>query len=167
MNQNDGGSGGSGGSASGIISGINPNYGPGGGSGGAYQGGAAQGGGFSSPPQRPKFSFNRFVVEPYISTREVKTATTGRTEFARIEQKIAVKGLRLLVDILLDGGMQTSLGLDGVSTSQPLTIKAGSLVFIREEYLHTQAWAKNILESDHVGKFILVEKQFVEFIQPI
>lgn len=134
--------------------------------GSGYQsgGGAAQGG--SMPIPKPMFSFNRFVVEPYVSTREVKTASTGRTEFARIEQKIAVKGLRLLVDITLEQ-LQTSVAIDGISQQGPAVVKAGSVVFIREEYLHTQPWAKAIYESEYLGKFILVEKQFVEFVAPV
>jgi hypothetical protein len=128
-------------------------------------GGLAQGT-HQSPPPKPMFSFNRFVVEPYVSDRTVKTATTGRTEFARIEQKISVKGLRLLVDITLDQ-LQTSIAIDGISQQGPAMVKAGSIIFIREELLHTQPWAKAIFESEYLGKFLLVEKQFVEFIAPV
>jgi len=173
-----GGSGGTGGRGDGG-SWLNP-YPPGGGGGGSTipggAGGAGGMGGYGStpqPPPKPMFSFNRFIVEPYVSDRTVKTASTGRTEFARIEQKIAVKGLRLLVDMVLDSsvGVSSSVAIDGCSqsTSQsgPMTIKAGSTIFIREEFLHTAAWAKVTFESNYLGKFMLVEKQYIEFIQPI
>jgi hypothetical protein len=117
-------------------------------------------------PPKPMFSFNRFVVEPYVSNREVKTANSGRTEFARIEQKISVKGLRLLVDVVLDN-IETSMKIDGLVQKGPLTIGAGSTVFIKEEFLHTQPWAKQIFENENLGKFMLVEKQFIEFIAPV
>jgi hypothetical protein len=153
--------GGSGGSCSGVYQ-SGAGYGPGtSGSGGMGGYGSAP-----QPPPKPMFSFNRFVVEPYISDRTVKTASTGRTEFARIEQKISVKGLRLLVDITLDQ-LQTSVAIDGISQQGPAVVKAGSIIYIREELLHTQSWAKAIFESDRLGKFLLVEKQFVEFIAPV
>lgn len=173
-----GGAGGGGGGTGGGISGSNP-FGifpgmPGGGGGGGstYPGGGAGGQGGVYSPAPPKFSFNRFIVEPYISTREVKTATTGgRTGFAVIEQKVAVKALRVLVDVVLDMNVKvgSSYSVDGASQSQfgPLTVKAGSTVFIREELLHTQVWAKQIMESEYLGKFMIVDKQFIEFVQPI
>lgn len=107
---------------------------------------------------------NRFIVEPYVSDRQIKVADTGG--FAMIQQKIAVKGLRLLIAAQLDTG-HNHVAIDGVSQSGPQMIPAGSIVFIREEYLFTQPWAKQILEADGTGKFIIVEKHFIEFIQPV
>lgn len=172
MNEPTSGGGGAGGN-SGIIGGPiapflgSPGTGGGGGSGPAYpSGGAGGGGGYIAPPVPPKFSFNKFVVAPYVSDGTIKTATTGKTGFAVIEQKVSVKGLRLLVDLVLDG-MHSRIAIDGLSQSGPTTIKAGSTVFIREELLHTQVWAKAIYESEYIGKFILVDKQYIEFVQPL
>ena len=118
-------------------------------------------------PKKTAFSFNRFIVEPYLSDRQIKTATsTGATGFAMIQQKVAVKGLRLLVDVMLNNG-QESFTIDGMSKSGPVIIKAGSTVYIREELLHTQEWAKKIMEVEGLGKFMLVDKMHIEFVQPV
>lgn len=171
--QGSGGSGGTGGISGGPFNPFNPYPAGGGGGGGGstFPGGSGGQGGYIAPPPPAKFSFNRFIVEPYISTREVKTATTGgKTGFAVIEQKVAVKALRVLVDVILD--LQTQVGMSfqigGAAKADfgPMTIKAGSYVFIREELLHTQVWAKQIMESEYLGKFMIVEKQFIEFVQP-
>ena len=149
------------------ASGSGGSGGASGGSGFLYDGGGAAGqGGHQSPPPKAKFSFNRFIVEPYVSNREVKTANTGRTGFAVIEQKVAVKGLRLLVDIVLDNA-PTNVSIDGITFYGPTLVRAGSIVFIREELLHTQQWAKQIMESDHIGRFMIVDKQHIEFVQPL
>jgi hypothetical protein len=144
-------------------------YGQGGGAGGAgYQSGNGAGaGGTQSPAPKPAFSFNRFIVEPYLSDRQVKTATaTGGTGFAMIQQKVSLKGLRLLVEFRLDSTEKHYDGKGNV-TSIPTVIPAGSIVYIKEELLHTQAWAKQILESPYIGKFMIVDKQHIEFIQPL
>ncbi len=140
--------------------------GGGGGGGGTYPGGGGgSGGGTFIPSRPPMFSMNgRFIVEPYMSDRQIKVSDAGG--FAMIQQKVHVKGLRLLVAAHLGDNMTSHTRIDGLSQSGPITLAAGSLIFIREEYLFTQPWAKQILESDHVGKFIIVDKQFVEFIQP-
>ena len=110
---------------------------------------------------------NKFVVAPYVSDGIIKDASTGgKAAFARIQQKVAIVGLRLLVDVLYDGLGAWKMG-DSVQGSSeiPKMISAGSIIYIREEYLHTQTWAKQLLESDAIeGKFIIVDKQFVEFI---
>lgn len=138
-----------------------------GGPGGGGQGGTFQGGIIHFTPEPPRaFSMNnRFIVEPYISDRTIKTSTTGGG-FALIQQKVVVKGLKLLVDIKLES-YSSYTAIDAVSVAGPTTVLAGSIIFVREELLHSAPWAKQILEADGLGKFMIIEKQFVEFIQPV
>lgn len=170
MNENQGAGGSGGTGPSGILGGpAGFPYGPGGGGGGggAYPAGGSGGsGGMMMPIRPPMFSINgRFIVEPYLSDRQIKVADTGG--FAMIQQKVSVKGLRLLVAAHLGDNMTTHMRFDGISQSGPITLGAGSIIYIREELLFSQPWAKQILESEAVGKFIIVDKQFVEFIQPV
>ena len=91
---------------------------------------------------------NRFVVEAYFTDRALKAKETNG--FALIQQKIELKGLRLLMDANLEDSV----------------VPKGSTIFIREEYLHSQPWAKKILESESVeGKFIIVDVANVEFVK--
>lgn len=107
---------------------------------------------------------NRFIVEPYVTDRGLKA--TERNGFAMITQKISLKGLRLLVDAQLTGFGQQSTAYDGISASGPLRVPAGSLIYIREELLHTQIWAQKPLECDSIeGKFIIVDASNVEFVK--
>ena len=112
-----------------------------------------------------KFSFNnRFIVEPYFSDRTLK-ATQG-AGFALVAQKVNLKGLTLLVDVHLFDNQFIEAGLDGLKTTHPFLIPKGSKIYVREEFLYTQPWAKNLMECDSIeGKFIIVDKQFVEMIE--
>lgn len=100
-----------------------------------------------------RISFNnRFILEPYHSDRSLK-ATAG-SGFALVAQKVNLKGLKLLVDVAWTRDGDTDI------------IPAGSKVFIREELLYTQPWAKQLLEAEGIeGKFIIVESQFVDMIE--
>lgn len=102
---------------------------------------------------------NRFIVEPYAGDRTIKT--TSGSGFAMIQQKVSLKGLKLLVDVvLIDKPSITQYG-----SLAPQDIPKGSIIYIKEELLYTQQWAKQILESDAVeGKFIIVDGQYVEMI---
>jgi hypothetical protein len=92
---------------------------------------------------------NRLIVEAYKKT--ALQAQTG-TGFAYIQQKVAVKGLTVLMDAQLSDGTY---------------IPKGSVAYIKEEALHTQAWAQKILESEtFAGQFIIVDISNVEFIVP-
>lgn len=101
------------------------------------------------------FALNqRFIVEAYAEDRGLRADV--RNGFAMVSQKVTVKGLKLLVDV------------DSVSNS-PVTRSArkGDLVYIREEYLVTAAWAKKRFSSDAIeGDFMIVDAQFVEFVVP-
>jgi hypothetical protein len=104
---------------------------------------------------------NRFVVEPYMSDRQIKT--TGGQGFAMIQQKVKLVGLKLLMSVRTDQVHQ--IAVDGFQSSGPIMIPSGATVWIKEELLYTQEWAKKIYECEAVeGKFIIVDKAFVEFI---
>ena len=94
---------------------------------------------------------NRLVVEAYFTDRSLKAKETNG--FAMIQQKVAVKGLKLLMDAnTVTGGITTVIPKD-------------STIYIREELLHTQQWAQKTLESEAVtGKFMLVDLNHVEFV---
>lgn len=94
---------------------------------------------------------NRFIVEPYGDTRTM-TATTG-TGFAMIKQKVTLKALKLLVNAYI------------VDQAGQFTVPAGNKIYVREELLYTQPWAKQILEMDDVGKCIVIDRQYVEAIE--
>lgn len=95
---------------------------------------------------------NRLVVEPYLSDRAIKLSQNG-SGFAMIQQKVSLVGLKVLMDARLQYHSET------------VFVSAGSTVFVREELLHSQPWAKQLLESKAVeGKFMIVDISHVEFI---
>jgi hypothetical protein len=97
---------------------------------------------------------NRLIVEAYKTDGTIKANV--QSGFATIAQKVQLKGLRLLVDAFVT-----------VNSSEPMHVPAGSKVYIREEYLYTQPWAKKVFECDTLSeKFIVVEAAHVEFISP-
>jgi hypothetical protein len=70
-----------------------------------------------------------------------------------IQQKVSLKGLKLLVDF------------EGMIGTGYYQFPKGSVAYVKEELLFTQQWAKQILESDAVeGKFIIVDAQYVEMV---
>jgi hypothetical protein len=97
-----------------------------------------------------KLSFNnRLIVEMY---KKEALKSTEKNGFAFIAQKLSLKGLIVLVDAKLNDGT---------------FIKKGSIAYIKEEALHTQAWAQKGLECDAIeGSFLIVDMNFVEFIRP-
>lgn len=96
---------------------------------------------------------NRLIVEKYIKGEIRAKEQNG---FALIDQKLRLKGLKLLADATL------SLG------SAWFTVNKGSTVYIKEEVLHTAAWAQKALESDAIeGLFIIVDLSQVELIVPV
>lgn len=92
---------------------------------------------------------NRLVVQAYVKQGLQASVSNG---FAFIEQKVTVKGLTVLMDAKLADGT---------------VIPKGSTAYIKEEALHTQAWAQKVLQSDFMpGQFIIVDMSHVEFITP-
>lgn len=95
-------------------------------------------------------SFNgKLILEAYQKTEIKADISRG---WAKIDQKQTLKGLRVLIQAHTDGGE---------------IIPVGSIAYIKEESLHTQAWAKNKLKSDTLQEeFIVVNVNEVEYIVP-
>ena len=98
--------------------------------------------------ERPCSFNNRLILEKYVKGEIRKKITNG---FASIDQKSSVKGLRVLVDAYLGNTL----------------IPKDSVAYIKEEVLHTAAWAQKLLESDTIdGQFLIADLTHVEFIIP-
>lgn len=92
---------------------------------------------------------NKLILEAYSQT-EVKAEI--RSGWATVSQKNNLKGLRVLVQATLNDGT---------------FVPAGSTAYIKEEYLHTQPWAKNKLKCETLpGEFIIVTMNEVEYVAP-
>lgn len=106
--------------------------------------------------QSSPFSINnRLILEPYKTDRGLRANVSSG--FAVVDQKIAVKGLKVLVEARI---------FEGAGKNTHMIIPKGSTAYIREEYLHTQPWAQKILKSDAVeGDFIIVDLSHVEFVR--
>lgn len=92
---------------------------------------------------------NKLILETYKKEGLRANVQNG---FAKLDQKLTVKGLKVLMD--------ASLTLNGGTF-----VPAGSIAYIREESLHTQQWAQKVLESEGVSQpFIIVDASNVEFI---
>lgn len=91
---------------------------------------------------------NRLIVEVYQKEGLKSAVSNG---FAFIQQKVNVKGLKVLMNAKLSDGT---------------FIAKGSTAYIKEESLHTAAWAQKILESDTIGSFIIVDMVNVEWVDP-
>jgi len=90
---------------------------------------------------------NRLIVETY---KKESLKAVERNGFASISQKLALKGLKVLIEAML---------------SDNTLVQKGSIVYIKEEILHTQAWAQKTLECDAIeGPFLIVDLVHVEFI---
>lgn len=91
---------------------------------------------------------NRIIVEAYKTDKSLRANVSSG--FATIAQKTALKGLTILVGTTLTDGR---------------VIPAGAVAYIREEILHTAAWAQKALECDTIKTpFLVVEMNFVDFI---
>jgi hypothetical protein len=92
---------------------------------------------------------NRLIVEAYKKEGLKSHVSNG---FAMVQQKVAVKGLVVLLDAKLSDGT---------------FVPKGSTAYIKEEILHTAPWAQKILESDTFPiPFIIVDMANVEYISP-
>lgn len=92
---------------------------------------------------------NRLVLEPYKKEGLKSSISSG---FAMIEQKVSLKGLRVLIDTKLADGT---------------FIPRESVAYLREETLHTSQWANKILQVEGIqGEFIIADMTHVEFIAP-
>lgn len=93
---------------------------------------------------------NKVIVEVY---KKEALKTQEKHGFAFIEQKLKLKGLKVLAD--------AHLSINGVE----FRIYKGSIAYIKEELLHTQAWAAKPLESDAIEvPFLVVDVNHIEFV---
>lgn len=95
-------------------------------------------------------SFNgKLVLEAYVHTEIRSNTSKGWTG---VVQKNNLKGLKVLVDADLPNGE---------------SVQAGSTAWIKEDFLYSQPWAKDIRKCDFIpGEFILVTMNEVEFVSP-
>lgn len=92
---------------------------------------------------------NRLIVEKYVKGEIRAKEKNG---FALIDQKTQVKGLKVLADAILSGNV---------------FVRQGSIAYIREEVLHSAAWAQKSLESSAIPvPFLIADLSQVEFITP-
>jgi hypothetical protein len=93
---------------------------------------------------------NKFIVEMYKKEALRSKEING---FSFVDQKLTIKGLKTLVSAQLNDGT---------------IVRKDSLVFIKEEVLHTAAWAQKAYSCDSIeGQFLIVDLGHVEFIEPV
>lgn len=103
-------------------------------------------------------TFNKFILETYKPEALKSEIKHG---LAMVSQKNNLVGLKLLVDAQISS--YGTLAIDGLSA--PYVVRKGTVVYIREEILHTSVWAKNSLKSAKIeGNFIIVDPAFVEMV---
>src|SRR5271165_7177778 len=91
---------------------------------------------------------NRLIVEPYQKSQLKSKVVNG---FASVEQKSNLQGLKVLMNAKLNDGS---------------IVPKDSVVFVKEEVLHSQPWAQKTYECKSlVGKFLIVDLSAVEFIE--
>jgi hypothetical protein len=99
--------------------------------------------------QNPISFNNRLIVERYIKG---DLRHRERNGFALIDQKLNLKGLKVLANAYLTGGV---------------IIQKDSIAYVKEESLHTQPWAQKALESEVIGvPFLIIDLANVELIVP-
>jgi hypothetical protein len=92
---------------------------------------------------------NKLIVEAY---KHQEIRPEGNKGWIQAGQKNNLKGLQVLIQATLSNGD---------------TIQPGSKVWIKEDFLHTQVWAKDVRKCETLpGEFILVSMNEVEFISP-
>jgi hypothetical protein len=89
------------------------------------------------------------ILEPYQQGQGLKEEV--RNGIAFVKQKSELFGLKLLIEAKLSDGS---------------FFPAGSMAYISEELLSSQAWAKNVKSSSALPgqKFIIVELKYVNII---
>lgn len=90
---------------------------------------------------------NRFILQAY---KKEALRAKEQNGFAFLDQKTAVKGLKVLVNAKLTDGT---------------VVLAGSIAYIKEESLHNMPWAQKSYTSDFVNEpFIIVDATYVEYV---
>lgn len=102
------------------------------------------------PKAAPRSPNGRFILESYKEDRALKA--TVQNGFAMVSQKVSLKGLKLLADVI------------SPITGQFIAY-AGDTAYIREASLQNQPWAKQTFNSDAIeGEFMVVDQTHVEFV---
>lgn len=92
---------------------------------------------------------NKLILEAY---KQTEIRPEGNRGWIQAGQKNNLKGLRVLIEAILPNGD---------------TVLLGSKAWIKEDSLHTAAWAKDIRKCETISEeFILVTMNEVEFISP-
>jgi len=90
---------------------------------------------------------NRLVVQAY---KKEALRSTEKNGFAFVDQKLSLKGLKVLADGVLSNGW----------------VNVGSTAYIKEELLHSQPWAQKSYQCESIGEpFMIVDIAHVEFIE--
>ena len=108
--------------------------------------------GYAQPgPKAPALAMNgRFILETYKEDRALKATVSNG--FAIVQQKVSLKGLTVLADVI------------SPVTGQYLA-RRGDKAFIREASLQSQPWAKASFTADGIeGEFMIVESTYIEFV---
>jgi hypothetical protein len=93
---------------------------------------------------------NRFIVEQYVKSGLIAKISGG---IATPGQRDGLKGLKVLVDATVS------------SPNFYQRIPAGSIVYIKEEALHSHpAFSKPLTADGIEGKFLIVDLSFIEFV---
>ena len=93
---------------------------------------------------------NRLIVETYKEDRGLKA--TVQNGFAMVQQKVSLKGLKLLVEAKV------------VSNGITQIIPAGSMVYFKEGALQSAPWAKGSFSCEGLdGEFMIVDAINAEF----
>lgn len=102
------------------------------------------------PKPAPRSPNGRYILESYKEDRALKATVSNG--FAMVSQKVSLKGLKLLADVL------------SPVTGQYIAYK-GDIAYIREASLQSQPWAKATFTAEAVeGEFIIVDQSHVEFV---
>ena len=95
---------------------------------------------------------NTLAVKPYQQGQGLQGEV--KNGFAFVKQKTELVGLELIADARV------------VESGNALMVPKGSTIYINEEYLTTQSWAKQSKKCPALGDqlFILVELKYVSLI---
>ena len=96
-------------------------------------------------------SFNKAIVKAYNTDGALKSKQMA-VGLVGVEQKTTLVGLELLTEVVVMQG------------GQSYHFFRGDKAYIREEYLHTQPWAKKKLTAEGIeGEFIIVDLAMIEY----
>jgi hypothetical protein len=93
---------------------------------------------------------NKLIVEMY---KKEALRASEKNGFAFVSQKLTLKGLKVLMNAKLSDGT---------------FIRRGSIAYVKEEILHTAAWAQKPMECSAVAEpFLIIDVGYVDFVEPV